>query len=191
MSCDSTLAATFIQAKNYKKRFSARDIDLVILHDEEAVESDKTALNVARWFAGASAPMASSHYTVDRTEIVQVVSEADDAWHAPPVNDRSIGIEMSGFAKQSEADWLADGAMLDNAAALVADVCARNNVPPVFLDAAALLRGERGISTHAEVDAAWKKSSHFDPGPFFPMDHFLEMVRGRMVWPDASTEPAA
>ncbi len=191
MSTDSPFAYRIIQARNFKRRFDARTVDLVVMHDEEAVESDKTARNVAMWFAGPNAPQASSHYTVDRAEIVQCVPESDDAWHAPPVNDRSIGIEMSGFAKQSEAEWLADAAMLDNAASLVADCCARNNVPPTFLDAAALLRGERGITTHAEISRAWHKSNHSDPGEHFPMAHFLEMVRGRMTWPDVPNEPAA
>ena len=32
-----------------------------------------------------------------------------------------------------------------------------------------LRAGERGITTHAQVSKAWKKSDHWDPGPGFPI----------------------
>lgn len=173
---DSPLALRLIQARHYRA-LASKVYDLIVLHDEEAKESGTTALHVANWFAGPTSPVASCTYAVDTDEIIQVCREQDEADHAPPVNDRSIGIEMSGYARQSEADWLADVPMLNRCAELVADICVRRGIPNVFVDGPGLLRGERGITTHKCVNDAYHKSSHFDPGPSFPLQHFLELVQ--------------
>ena len=46
-----------------------------------------------------------------------------------------------------------------------------------WLVAADLVRGRRGITSHAEVSLAYRKSDHWDPGPGFPIDEFLGRVR--------------
>ena len=68
-------------------------------------------------------------------------------------------------------------AALARTAQLVAALCRRHSIPVRFLDAKALLRGERWITTHAEVTKAYKLSTHTDPGKDFPRDAFLVMVR--------------
>jgi hypothetical protein len=70
-------------------------------------------------------------------------------------------------------------------------LCKRWKLPKVFLDAEALLRGDAGITTHAEVTRACKlakerkltssafysgNTTHTDPGKHFPMQAFLELV---------------
>jgi hypothetical protein len=39
-----------------------------------------------------------------------------------------------------------------------------------------LKRGAHGITTHAEVSRAFGKSTHLDPGPFFPVAEYLRLV---------------
>ena len=42
-----------------------------------------------------------------------------------------------------------------------------------FIDAEGLKAGKKGVTTHAEVSKAFKKSNHTDPGLGFPMDRIL------------------
>jgi hypothetical protein len=39
--------------------------------------------------------------------------------------------------------------------------------------------GKRGITTHLEVSRAYKRSTHTDPGPGWPMAEMLKMVAAR------------
>lgn len=173
---DSTLALSFKQARNYRPA-TGRTVTIVVMHSMEAVESTRTADNVAAWFAGPAAPMASAHYAVCCDSIVCCVHETDIAWHAPPVNSYSIGVEMAGFARASREDWEADQPMMFRAAELVADICQRHQLPVVFVDAAGLVAGQSGVTTHAQVSLAFKKTDHVDPGGGWPMEHFLELVQ--------------
>lgn len=171
-------AYKFVRARNFKPAARAA-IDLIVVHTMEAAEKPTTAENVAAWFAGPGAPMASAHYCVDVDSIVQCVRDQDVAYHAPGANHNGIGIEHAGYASQSAEDWADDYSetMLRRSAALTARLCANYKVPIVFRDAKALLEGKRGITTHRAVSAAFKKSDHTDPGSDFPMDHYLELVR--------------
>jgi N-acetyl-anhydromuramyl-L-alanine amidase AmpD len=166
-----------VQARNFKPA-NREQIDYVVIHSMEAGETAKTAENVAAWFAGKSAPMASAHYCIDSDSIVQCVLEKDVAYHAPGANAKGIGLEHAGYAKQSAHDW-ADpysARMLERSAELTAALCRKYEIPVAFVDAAGLLAGERGITTHRAVSAAFRKSTHTDPGAHFPMNHYLELV---------------
>lgn len=173
------MAFPLIQARNYTPA-SGRTITLVVIHDMEHPETPATAREVAAWFASASAPQASAHYCIDNAEIVQCVKEKDVAWHAPGANAKSIGLEHAGYANQTSAGWsdAYSEAMLRLSARLTAEICSRYAIPIQFLTAADLVLGGRGITTHAEVSKAWKRSDHTDPGPNFPMAHYLDLVRG-------------
>jgi hypothetical protein len=46
-----------------------------------------------------------------------------------------------------------------------------------WLDADDVRAGRRGITGHAEVSAAYRQSDHWDPGPGFPVESFLDRVR--------------
>jgi len=168
----------FIQAKNYR-RGRARPIRAVVLHTAEIAEVPMAAENLAAWAAGPNAPMASWHYAVDADSIVQCVREEDTAFAAPGLNADGIQIELAARAAQDAAGW-ADPysmAVLVRAAELVADICKRHRLPVSFVDADGLLRGERGVTTHAEVTRAYKRSTHTDPGKSFPLAAFLAAVR--------------
>ena len=163
-----------ILAKNFTKG-RTEPIRLVVLHSTENPMGRGVAHNVAAWFAGSSAPQASAHYVVGPDATVLCVEESDTAWHAPPVNAYSVGIEQVGRAAFSAADWATPDAqaMLARSVALAADICVRNNIPPVFVDAAGLARGDSGITTHVVVTNAFHKSDHTDPGPNFPIDDYI------------------
>ncbi|MEQ9324536.1 MAG: hypothetical protein RIF41_35555, partial [Polyangiaceae bacterium] len=64
-------------------------------------------------------------------------------------------------------------------ARLVARICARWNIPVRFVRADELRRDVRGITTHWEVTKGPGRGRtwHTDPGPYFPMERYLELVR--------------
>lgn len=170
-----------IQARNFTKAGRTK-IDLIVIHTMEASEKPTTAEAVARWFASDTAPKASAHYCVDSDSIVQCVDDEDVAWHAPGANNNGIGIEHAGYAKQSGSDWsdTFSSSMLQLSSKLAARLCWLYAIPVEFVDANGLLRGERGVTTHAEVSKAFKKSNHWDPGPNFPMQNYLSSIRTRL-----------
>lgn len=174
-------SVSFIKAKHFRPATN-RAIDLVVLHTAEVPENTTSAEAVASYFKNPIGPKgpvtASCHFCVDSDSVVQCVKEEDVAFAAPGANHNGIQIEMSGYAKQSPEDW-ADPystTMLRRVAQLTAALCEKYEIPVEFVDAAGLIRGDRGITTHAEVSKAFKQSTHVDPGKSFPMDAFLGVV---------------
>lgn len=171
----------FVRAKHYRIGRTA-PVRLIVLHTAEVPETATSAEAVARYFRNPIGPRgpvtASAHFCVDADSVVQCVAEHDTAFAAPGANHDGIQIEMSGRAAQTAEQWDDDFSRrtLARTARLVADLCERHNVPAVYVDEAGLLSGARGVTTHAAVSRAFKKSTHTDPGASFPMDHFLELV---------------
>jgi N-acetyl-anhydromuramyl-L-alanine amidase AmpD len=173
------MAIAFLQAKHFRKGPRGR-VDLVVIHSAEVSESPTSAEALMKSCA-TNDRVASWHYAVDSDSITQSVREEDVAFHAPGANSNGIGVELSGRARQSAADWSDDysRAVLARAAELTAAICQRWDVPVEYVDAAALREGQRGITTHANVSEAFQKSDHTDPGRHFPMALFLAQVRAR------------
>lgn len=172
----------FIQAKGFTKG-RAGAISLIVIHTMEAHERNDTAENVARWFAGPSAPRASAHYCIDNDSVVQCVLDGDTAWHASQVNDRSIGLEHAGFAKQSEAEWADDysTALLIRSAALAARLCLTYGIPVCRLTPEQVKAGAAGFCGHVDVNTGYGNAGgHVDPGPHFPWSFYLEQVGAEM-----------
>jgi N-acetyl-anhydromuramyl-L-alanine amidase AmpD len=175
----SAKPAIFIPAKNFTRGRYGAAITAVIIHSMESQEKPGTARNVAHWFAGATAPKASAHYNVDADEIVQCVRESDMAWGAPGANRQGVHIEHAGRASQTADQWgdAFSAAMLRRSAALVADICRRNNIPIKRIGPDELKSGARGICGHDTVSKAFPvKGAHTDPGVGFPWAKYIAMV---------------
>lgn len=167
----------FIQARWFY-RGRRIGIELIVLHDMEAPETDTMAESVARNFA-VTPRKVSAHYCVDNDSVVQCVKDSDTAWTAPGANANGLHVEHAGYASQRREDWQ-DGyssAELALSAMLVRSKCNQYGIPKEFVDVAGLKAGKKGITTHAAVSQAFKLSDHTDPGPGFPMDVYLAMVR--------------
>ena len=179
---------TFIQAKNYTPSHG-RTVSLIVLHSTESPESPGRASQIAKWFAGPTAPKASAHYVVDVGEIWQCVSEHDIAWAAPGANHNGIHIELVGYARQLPEDWtdVYSGAMLERAAKLTAEICKRYGLPAKVVGVADLLAGASGITRHMDVTRAFKKSTHLDPGEGFPLQRFVQRVGEMLSFPPVET----
>jgi len=167
----------FVESPN-KTETSGRTFDVVVMHTMEIAERPDAAMICARWFA-TSVSKVSAHYCVDAKTVIQCVREKDIAWHARGGNTHSIGVELAGFARQTGHDWedAYSTGVLGHASVLVADVCRRRRIPTRWLSADALLAARRGITGHAEVSSAYRKSDHSDPGPGFPVESFIDRVR--------------
>lgn len=171
-----------IRARHFRALAPGRRVDWVVLHTAEVPETATSAEAVARYFA-TTERIASAHFCVDSDSIVQCVSLDDVAFAAPGANANGVQIEMSGRANQGRAGW-ADAystAMLARTADLVAALCDRYDLPVVAIEPSGLRQGLRGITTHHAVTLAFRRSTHADPGPNFPMADFLEAVRRRLA----------
>ena len=175
----------FIQARNADVYYPGEQTPrLIVIHTMENAEKPYSAENVALWFGGRAAspaPMASAHYCVDEDSVVQCVRDTDRAWHAGPVNGRSIGVEHAGYAKQTVVDWFdkPSQAILWRSARLTARLCKKFEIPVVMvkLEDIATSKAE-GFCGHVHVTQAYgHKGGHWDPGPNFPYEHYLELVR--------------
>lgn len=160
----------------------AADIDLVVIHSAEAADSsgsDSTAEGVANYFARRST-QASTQLAVDRDSCVRMLPDLIIPWGASGANHDGLHVEICGYARWDAETWLSktNRPMLDRAAAKAAKWCWQYKIPRRWLSVAELRAGRRGLTTHAEVNAAFKKGSHWDPGPGFPRRWFLERVRG-------------
>ena len=160
---------------------NGRQIDLIVIHTMEIDEKPDTAELCARWFQNPTAKV-SAHYCVDDNSIVQCVRDQDVGWHAPGANHDGIGIEHAGRAAQTGRDWsdAYSKAMLERSSELVADLCRKYKIPAVWLHAADLKAGKRGITTHKAVSDAFKRGSHWDPGQGFPVQKYLAMVQKKL-----------
>ena len=171
----------FIPARNYtmmgldKPRF----IDLIVIHTMEIVNKPDSAERVAAYFAGPNAPRASAHYNVDADSIVQSVRDRDVAWHAPGGNSRGIGIEHSGYAKQTPNEWKSayNQAMLTRSAQLVARLCREYNIPIERRTPDELKSKMRGICGHVDITNAFSKGvGHWDPGPSWLWNEYIALI---------------
>lgn len=182
----------FLQAKYFSAPTTPRKVDLVVIHAAEILPTAGAAEWLLRYCA-ANDRVASWHYAVDCDSVTQSVRESDVAYHAPGANRNGIGIELSTQGMPAAAMW-ADSyhqRMLTIAAWLTAGICARWKIEPFLVDAAGLLEGRRGITTHAMASLAFKKSDHTDPGPDFPADAFLAKVKARLAAGDYQAEVPA
>lgn len=167
----------FIESPN-RTSANGRVVTVVVIHTMEIAERDGAAEVCARWFASPVSEV-SAHYCVDAETTIQCVREDDIAWHARGGNTNSVGIELAGYAGQRSLGWddAYSRAVLERAAGLTAEICERYAIPTRRLRAADLIAGRRGVTGHADVSTAFRRSDHWDPGPDFPWPKFLRLAR--------------
>lgn len=168
---------THMQARSYHKGRKGGSIDLAVIHVAEIDEVMNAAEALGTW-AARSAPV-SWHSAIDADSHVTSVAREDTAWAAPGANHNGIQYELAGWTRQSKEEWDDEysRATLDNAARIVAKDCVDFDIPMIKLSSLDLQEGKRGICGHDTVSAAFKKSTHGDPGPNFPWSEFIAKVR--------------
>lgn len=172
----------FVQAM-YFDEYDSRKVTNIVLHSMESQEKPGTALGVANWFASDKSPISSAHYCVDALEVIQCVLEKDVAYHARGFNITSIGIEHAGRAGQTAEEWMDEYGIgiFRKSVALCAEICKRHSIPAVYVGVDDLRIRKPGITMHSDVSKAFKKSSHWDPGPAFPIKWYVDRVAGLLA----------
>jgi len=169
----------FVPAKHFTslKREPKRRVRVLVVHTMEFPEKMTAARDVARYFSTTNTK-ASAHVCIDHREIIQCVKDSDVAWAAPGCNSDGIQIELTGYARQTAAQWADEYSMrmLNLAAKACAQYCRKYDIPARRLDDVQLKAGLKGIVGHSQVSAVYKKSDHTDPGPNFPWLFFLMRV---------------
>jgi len=172
----------FLQAKEYGSRRGMTP-GIIVLHTAENGNDPTGARGVAEYFTTITRP-ASSHYVVDKNEIIHCVQESDAAWGAPGANEDGLHIEHAGTAAWTAADWARDDVlqMLDLSAQLTASLCASYGIDAVWLSPADITAGKAGITGHVDVTKAFPllHGTHTDPGPAFPIAKYISMVSALM-----------
>lgn len=157
-----------------------KPIDRLVIHMTVSPCVPGQARATAAYFRSSSSG-GSAHRIVDPEEAVAAAYDSVVCWHAPP-NPHSLGYELCGYPDLNRAVAFARWATpnyrrtLERAARMVARDALAYGVPIKFLSVDDLRRGERGITTHANVSEAFHESTHWDPGQW-PRRRFMRLVR--------------
>lgn len=169
---------TFIQARWYANASrKPSDIRLEVLHTMEAPEKGTTAEAVARYFATTKIK-ASAHRCYDNDSVVQCVLDEDVAYAAPGANHDGRQYELAGYAHQSGTEWRDPFSlsMLSRVAVDVYALAIQSGNALTWLSDAEVRAGKRGIIDHATASRVYG-GTHWDVGPNFPKDLFIDLVR--------------
>lgn len=175
---DSSIATSFKLASHFGATVRTA-VDLFVIHTAECKQTTTSAEGLESYFSMASTGV-SAHYSADENSVEQSVPEKQLAWAAGHTgNLRGIHLELAGWAKETATDWGSpeNKAMLALAAELMADVCARWDIPLEFVDAEGLAAGARGVTTHRELAKAFpKETNHTDPGDGLDVAALIELA---------------
>lgn len=134
------------------------------------------AESTARYFTSPTSG-GSAHHVFDISGGVRCLPDDVIAWHAPP-NEHSLGYEICGQAWYTRDDWLSDDvwpAVVHCARQVRADALA-HDVPLRRVTFDLTVAPSSGQCGHVDVSETWHQSTHTDPGPDFPWDHFMTLV---------------
>ncbi len=173
----------FVQAAHYKPgRLEVPR--LIVCHDMEVIEKATAAEAVQAYFHRKDSREASTHLCADSNSVVRCVLDSDTAYGAKGANSIGLHIEHAGYARQTPAEWLDPFgiAMLGLSSIATASWCRTYSIPPVRLTPGQIRAGASGFCGHGDVTAAFPPGTgHTDPGPSFPWDYYLGLVRAHLA----------
>lgn len=158
------------------------DVWWIVIHDEEA----PNAKGAAAYFRSPNSG-GSAHLCIDDADCYRCLPNTAIPWGAASAfgaNTHGFHIEQAGYASWSRIEWEQHLKQLERVAFKTAYHCKVFKIPPRFVTAAEL-PAKHGITTHAEVSAASRRLdpgnasrySHTDPGPNWPRQHFMKLVK--------------
>ncbi len=152
---------------DHANRPNDMQIKYIVIHDTEG--SYQSAIS---HFQDTSA-YVSANYVIRSSDgaITQMVANHDVAWHAGDwwVNMHSIGIEHEGVAAAG-ASWYTE-AMYRSSAQLVRYLANKYHIP---LDRAHII----GHDNVPGLSDAHVVGNHWDPGPYWDWNHYMDLVQG-------------
>lgn len=176
-----------VHADRYGPRKSGRN-RLIVIHTSEGGEGPTAAANLAHYQTlpgdrpGTSGPYGSSYQYVTDTDLTAIPCTPDDvvSYSSAGANHDGIHICLPGKAAQTRAQWLdlVSREYIDTCAAIMLDVAAAHQIPLVRLSVAQVRTGvTAGYCSHHDVSLAFERSTHTDPGPFFPWDELAVAIQ--------------
>lgn len=168
-----------------------RGLDYIVIHSIEGpIDQAGLAVSLAAYYFGTTdCHETSANAIIDSGAIVEMVKPDVISWQCGNGNPRGYGIEQSGYARYSRAEWLdPDGrGQMRNVAWWAASIARQYNIPPRWLtDAQLATPGEKGFVTHADVTRVLGGTTHTDPGDGYPRDLLMQAIAGEL----AGTAPA-
>jgi hypothetical protein len=167
-----------------------------VFHSMETPLRAGYAASIARYFAGG--PGTSCHYNVDPAETWGVLPDDLVAWHVGNANSRSIGLEQSGRAAMSRAEWTSPEGMAQHHRAAEIVRHARDEYGiGIYLMSDQQLRDAHagrivgGWTTHDQCRRVIGGTTHTDPGRGWPADIVLSLAAGQVPAPVPPSQPAA
>lgn len=141
------------------------EIRYIVIHDTEG--SYQGSIN---WFANPWSSV-SAHYVLRSSDgqVTQMVNNKDVAWQAGNwyFNMHTIGIEHEGYAMEG-ATWYTEK-MYRASAKLVRHLAEKYDIP---LDRAHII----GHDEIPGLTPARQGAMHWDPGPFWDWEHYMELL---------------
>lgn len=166
---------TWLASPNFNFRNALDEIDSIVIHTTEVSLTGTLDIFLDRNQA------VSAHFVIaPNGDIYEMVDTRNRAWHATYYNDRSVGIEIVGYASQAST-WNANN--LESLTELLAWLVEAYphipltrppgnayNYPNNSLNAP-------GLVAHGQVQP-WNRS---DPGPYFPWNQVLTDVAAKLA----------
>lgn len=160
-----------IPTSNYSSRNGTRVI-WVAIHTTEGI-MDARDLG----FYWQRINTASSHAGCDNVKTVTYVDPQYASWTLLNGNRRSVNMEICGWARWTRDEWLGpQRGRLVQAANWAREMCDRFGIPKRHIGAEGVARGEAGIIGHVDYTNGAHDGTHWDPGPGFPWDVFINLV---------------
>lgn len=172
----------YIAARDQWPRRTTDPHKWIVLHGIQGGEYGEAAENCARYFQNPER-VASTQFVCDNNSTIRCMGWETRGASAVGANDEGWHIEQAGVASQSPQDWHDDYStqmIHEQVAPLVAALCARDDIPAVFVNAEGLKRGERGVTTHYECWRAFGGDVRTDPGEHYPMAELLATVNAAL-----------
>lgn len=149
-------------------------IKYIIIHDTEG--SYQSAID---WFQNPASYVAA-HYVIRSSdgEVTQMIKNKDVGWQAGNwyVNMHSIGVEHEGEAAAG-GSWYTE-AMYRSSAKLVRYLAKKYDIP---MDRQHII----GHDQVPGINPARVPRMHYDPGPYWDWDYYMELVQGHdQSWQD-------
>jgi hypothetical protein len=161
-----------LRAANDSGPRDASKLKWIVLHDTEG----GSAASNANYFHTTAE--ASTQLVVDNKECYRCVPDLVIPWGAPGANTAGLHIEHCGYKSWTRADWLAHPAELRRSAAKAARWCHMYGIPRRYVGKWGLRLGRKGFTTHLDCSQAFPPNDgHSDPGPGFPKDVYMRLVK--------------
>jgi len=154
----------------------------IVIHCTSNTASAVNEAAYAKW----RTDNVSSHYYVDGKDIVQSLDTDLRAHHVGSTigNNGGIAYEITGLVSWPRSKWLSSVAWHLLGPAIARD-CAHHEIPVRLLSVRDIKAGRGGIITHNQARIAWGGTDHTDPGPNFPLDHLIKIIKDGDEMPTA------